>query len=130
MRSLPRLSFVGKIISVFYLSIAMVLAQSVTSHIHVYSHDLASSSHGHVENVHFHHKASETNHANVTEVDLSQQKLLKSFLFSAVVATMFIIVAIFVSSRLLTQVAWPPERRHVVSSWFFSLRPPLRAPPL
>jgi len=126
----PKLSFAGKIISVFYLSIAMVLAQSVTSHIHVYSHDLASSSHGLLENVHFHHNASETNHANVTEVDLTQQKLLKSFSFGVAIVAFFIIITIFTSPRLITLIPWPPERRRILSSWLISLRPPLRAPPL
>lgn len=126
----PKLSFAGKIISVFYLSIAMVLAQSFTSHIHVYSHDLSSSSHGHLESVHFHHNASETNHANVTEVDLTQQKLLKSFSFGAAIVALFVIIAIFSSPRVLTQLPWPPQRKRVLSSLLNTLRPPLRAPPL
>ena len=122
---------IKKALWVFYLAVALVFVQGAQMHVHVYDHDPVTSDHAHQEQAHFHYEVSETGHPDeVAEIDLPQQGLLKSLSFGSLVIALFVAVIAILSSRLLTQVPWLPDRRGPFAAWFFRLRPPLRAPPL
>ena len=122
---------VRKTLWVFYLAVALVFVQSARLHVHVYDHDPVTSDHAHQEQAHFNYDTSETGHPDkVAEIDLSQQGFLKSVSFGSLVIALFVAVIVILSPRLLTRVPWRFGRRVPLASWPFSLRPPLRAPPL
>lgn len=122
---------VRKILWLFYLAVALVFVQSARLHVHVYDHDPVTSDHAHQEQAHFNYDTPETGHLDeVAEIELSQQGLLKSVSFGSLVIALFAAVIVILSPRLLTRVPWRFGRRIPLASWPFSLRPPLRAPPL
>ncbi len=122
---------IRKAFRVFYLAFALVFVQGVPLHMHTYDHDPASSDHTHQGQLHFNHDTLETGHPDeVAEIGLSQQGLLKSFSLGSLIIVVFVTVIVFFSSRLLSQVPWPPDLSGLLAALLFELRPPLRAPPL
>lgn len=119
------------ILWVVYLAIALVFIQGARLHVHAYSHNPATSDHAHQDQAHFDYDASEKGHSDeVVQIDLSQQALLKNLTLGSLVIALFAAVVMFLPLRLCTQVPWRLNRRAPLVSWPFSLRPPLRAPPL
>jgi hypothetical protein len=120
-----------KILWVFYLVVALVFVQGVRLHVHVYDHDSDMLEHAHQEQVHFNYDTSETEpHNGVVTIDLSQQGFLKKLSFGSLVIALFVAVIVILSLRFLTQAPGRLDRHRPPASRPFSLRPPLRAPPL
>jgi hypothetical protein len=120
-----------KILWVFYLVAALVFVQGVRLHVHVYDHDSDMLEHVHQEQVHLNYDASETeHHGEVVTIDLSQQGFLKKLSFGSLVIALFVAVIVILSLHLLTQAPGRIDRHRPPASRTFSLRPPLRAPPL
>jgi len=124
-----QLTLFKKILWVVYLAIALVFIQGARLHVHIYSHDQATPDHAHQAQAHF--EFSEKVHPDeMGQLDLSQQGLLKNLSFGSLIIALFVSVIVILSPRLCTQVPWRLNRRAPLVSWPFSLRPPLRAPPL
>lgn len=122
---------IRKTLWVFYLAVALVFIQGSQLHVHFYDHDPTTSDHGHQEQAHYNHDTLETGYPDdVAEIDLSQQGFLKNLSFGSLVIAFFVTVIIVLSPRLLTRIPWHHNRHVPLASWSFSLRPPLRAPPL
>ncbi|MBZ0070125.1 MAG: hypothetical protein K8I04_00120 [Gammaproteobacteria bacterium] len=120
-----------KVLWVAYLAIALVFVQGVRLHVHTYNHDSATSDHTHQEQAHFDTVGTGQHHPDeVAQIDLSQDGFLKKLPLSSLVIALFAAVIMLLSRRPASQVSWRPDRRILPLSWPFSLRPPLRAPPL
>lgn len=128
------LSLLRKILWVSYLAISLVFIQGAGVHVHVYDHDVGGSEHAlheHHESAHLGYDASELGHPDeVAEIDLSQLGFLKNISSGSLVMALVMAVLIVLLPRLLTRVSWLDNRRVPLSQWPFSLRPPVRAPPL
>ena len=120
-----------KTLWILYLAIAMVFIQSAQLHVHLYDHAPITSDHGHHVDAHFSYDTLEVEHHDkVTEVDLSQQVLLKNYLLGSLVIAFFVAVIVILSPRYLIRRPRRYDRQGTLIPWSFSLRPPLRAPPL
>jgi hypothetical protein len=127
-----RLSLFKKILVVAYLATALVFIQSARLHIHTYDHDPATLDHLHHEQAHFDFSDA-ANEAGIADdgaqIDLSQQGLLKKLIVASLLVALFA-VAIFLPLAPQSQFARRLLGRIQPLPWPFSLRPPLRAPPL
>lgn len=120
-----------KILWVAYLALALVFVQGVRLHMHTYSHDPTTSDHAHQQQAHFDQDASEKGHPDeVAQIDLSQQGFVKKLTLGSLIIALFATVILLLPRRLRSRIAWPLNSRIPLVSRPFSLRPPLRAPPL
>lgn len=120
-----------KIVWVAYLALALVFVQGVRLHVHTYNHDPLTSDHTHQQQAHVDHGSLEQGHPDeVGQIDLSQQGFLKKLTLGSLVIALFAAVILLLPRRLGSRISWRPYRHAPLLSWPFSLRPPLRAPPL
>lgn len=120
-----------KILWVAYLALALVFVQGLRLHVHTYSHDPVTSDHAHQEQAHFDADAPAQDHPDeVAQIDLSQQGFVKKLTLGSLVIALFAAVIMLLPRRLYSRNSWPFNRRIPLVSRPFSLRPPLRAPPL
>lgn len=120
-----------KIVWVAYLAIALVFIQGVRLHVHTYNHDPATSDHAHQQQAHVDYDASKQGHPDeVDQIDLSQQGFLKKLPLGSLVIALFVAVILLLPRRLGSRISWRPYRHAPLLFRPFSLRPPLRAPPL
>lgn len=127
-----RLSLFKKVLVVAYLAIALVFIQSARLHIHTYDHDPATLDHVHHEQAHFDFSdaGDDAGPANDgAQIDLSQLGLLEKLIIASLLIALFA-VAIFLPLAPQSQFARRLLRRIRPLPRLFSLRPPLRAPPL
>lgn len=120
-----------KILWVAYLAIALVFVQGVRLHVHTYNHDPVTSDHAHQQQAHVDQFALEKGHPDeVGQIDLSQKGFLKQLPLGSLVIALFAMVIMLLPRRLCSRILWPFNSRIPLVSRPFSLRPPLRAPPL
>lgn len=120
-----------KFLWVAYLAVAVVFIQSVQLHAHIYSGDPATSDHTHKQKVHIHYDVSDQEHPDdVGQIGLSQQGLLKKLALGSLLIVLFAAMIIRVPHHPHPRLSWRLNRCIPLDSWPFSLRPPLRAPPL
>ena len=125
------LKAVKKILWVGYLAIALVFFQGLRLHVHAYNHDPATSDHTHKMQAHLGYEVSDTGYPDeLTEIDLSQNGVLKNLFSGTLIIALFMAAIMFLSRRRSTQISWRPGRLVAFIARPFSLRPPLRAPPL
>lgn len=116
---------------VAYLALALVFVQGVRLHVHTYSHDPVTSDHVHQQQAHADHDALEKGHPDqVGQIDLSQQGFLKKLTLGSLFVALFAAVLLLLPRRLCSRVSWRLNYQIPIISRPFSLRPPLRAPPL
>lgn len=126
----PRLKSAKKIFWVGYLVLALIVAQALRLHLHVYAHDKTVANHVHQVQAHVDYDISTTAQPHeLTEIDLSSDGVLKQLSLqtlgiAAVIAVLFLL-PVRTASRLVPRVY--QQKTH--SPPPFNLRPPLRAPP-
>ena len=123
---------IRKLLWVFYISVALLFVQGARLHVHFHDHDLAAPTHGHHEQLqtHFEHSVLESGHPDeATEIDLSQQGVLKKSSLAVLLAILIVTVVAVFLRNLIIPVPWRYDRRIPTGSLSSSLRPPLRAPP-
>jgi len=118
-----------KYLWVLYIAISLMFVQGAQLHVHTYDHD-HDHGHAHQKQAHFSLDTAKSHFDEVAEVDLSQQGFVKKLSFGSLFVILFMVVAIILPPRLLMRVFWRYSRRVFSVLWLFSLRPPLRAPPL
>ena len=120
-----------KLVWVGYLALALVFVQAAQLHLHSYAaHDLAMTDHLHQDQMYLKHDASEVAHLDeVAEVDLSQQGFLKKLSSNVLIVALFLVLTIVSSFGIMSRLPWRYSRGSPISSWLYSLQPPLRAPP-
>lgn len=120
-----------KILWVAYLAVALVFVQGVRLHMHTYNHDPVTSDHAHQQQAHVDQFALEKGHPDEAgQIDLSLKGFLKQLSIGSLVIALFAAVILLLPRRLCSRITWPFNGRIPLVSRPFSLRPPLRAPPL
>ena len=126
-----QLTTLKKIFWVTYLAVALVFIQGARLHMHTYDHEPTTSEHVHQDQSHVDYGASGKKHPDeVGHIDLSQQGALKKLPLGSMVLALFAAVILLLPRRFCSQVLWRLYRHTRFLSSPFSLRPPLRAPPL
>ena len=126
-----QLTTLTKIFWVAYLAIALVFIQGARLHMHTYDHESTTSEHAHQEHGHVDYGVSAKKHPDqVGQIDLSQQGVLKKLPPGSMVIALFSAVILLLPRRLCSRISWRLYRHAPFLSSAFSLRPPLRAPPL
>jgi len=123
------------------LSLALLCSQGIRLHIHNHGHDHThtdsidgADDHGHLSNLsnpHFAHDTSHNDHHNGTifEMDISPDRVSKTpsdNIFAVVLFTFFFTLITSVFSRQLVQCR---RESRLVLHKYYTLSPPLRAPP-
>ena len=124
-----RLKTAKKTLLAGYLAIALVFMHGLRLHVHIYDHDQTASDHAHQVQAHVAYAAAETAHPDeVAEIDLSPDGFLKKLSSGTLIIAMIMAVLMLMPRRRCVRIALHLERR--IATPPFSLRPPLRAPPL
>ncbi len=119
------------------LCLALVCAQGVSLHIHIFDHDeyphqahaIDDAEHNHISKA---HSAFDTSHNNSTasDIDIDPDGMLKntsSSISAIAFISFFFTLIVFVSSR---QLVYCRKESDVLLCRYYLISPPLRAPPL
>lgn len=127
---------------VAWISLALLLAQSASLHIHTASHDHLPEQHDHSHGLsHSHHHASDIHlsidpahgdhHSElIPEVEITPDGLVKKFSNPLLMLALFAAVLVLLLPGVCREIFNAHLRRRLILPWRYIVSPPLRAPPL
>lgn len=115
---------------VVYLAIAVLFAQGVQMHVHVYDHASTITDHAHQGYVHMASETDGTHADEVTDIDLSNPGVVKKISLDALSIALITAAIVLLVLPIYTRISWRRDHRVPFLPWRGSQPPPLRAPPL